>query len=355
MRGTIAVVPSSLRHRLGAFVQWWGRALADCAPERLRAVLASPPPDLVLRVEGSRFCLTSRAGSYSAELSLPDADPVALTHALAEAGRLGMRLLIELADDHVLQNRLTVPRSAVAEIDHIVALDLDRLTPLAPEEVVFAASVAGPADQAGIVNIDVAIAERALVTTLAAAAKNARLVLAGIQPVSLTSVDLDPTAGRKHHRGRTLTGALGASAIALLLAVLLLTHHRLERDVAQAEAEVARLRGEARVVDRLRQEVEEHTRRAAAMEEARSRPSAATLLSEVAVRLPDDTHLFQLSLLRGELRINGMSGDAARLPPLLEQSPYFPTARLAAPIVRDTEKQLDRFEIVVELRKATSP
>ena len=73
-------------------------------------------------------------------------------------------------------------------------------------------------------------------------------------------------------------------------------------------------------------------------------PIVVEVLDKLSSVLPDNTYLTDLSLEGGQLRISGVSADAAGLVPLLEGSGYFKNALFYAPITR-VAGTTDRFSI----------
>ena len=76
----------------------------------------------------------------------------------------------------------------------------------------------------------------------------------------------------------------------------------------------------------------------------RSAPVVVDVLDKLSSVLPDNTYLTDLSLEAGQLRISGISADAAGLVPLLEGSGYFKNASFYAPTTR-LAGTTDRFSI----------
>jgi len=71
---------------------------------------------------------------------------------------------------------------------------------------------------------------------------------------------------------------------------------------------------------------------------------------ELSRILPDHTLLTEQRLADGKVTLSGFSADAAGLVRILDQSPLFSGASLAAPITPDGVEQKDRFSIVLNVR-----
>jgi general secretion pathway protein L len=71
---------------------------------------------------------------------------------------------------------------------------------------------------------------------------------------------------------------------------------------------------------------------------------------ELSRVLPDHTFLTETRIANGKVTVSGFSSDAARLVRLIDQSPLFTGATLAAGITPDATEHKDRFSIVFKVR-----
>ena len=79
-------------------------------------------------------------------------------------------------------------------------------------------------------------------------------------------------------------------------------------------------------------------------------------LNELSVVLPKNSYVLQFSIKDQLIEINGASDDAATLPKILDDSPYFKNAEFAAPITRDSGgKEQFRIRMQVEVLPQASP
>jgi general secretion pathway protein L len=77
----------------------------------------------------------------------------------------------------------------------------------------------------------------------------------------------------------------------------------------------------------------------------RRRPVVVRVLDQLSLALPDDTYLTEFHLEADKLRIVGVSGRAAELVPILEQSGHFRKAAFYAPTTRMVGRSTDQFYI----------
>jgi general secretion pathway protein L len=71
---------------------------------------------------------------------------------------------------------------------------------------------------------------------------------------------------------------------------------------------------------------------------------------ELSRVLPDHTFLTETRIADGRVTLSGFSADAARLVRIIDQSPLFSGATLAAAITPDATEHKDRFSITFKVR-----
>jgi general secretion pathway protein L len=76
--------------------------------------------------------------------------------------------------------------------------------------------------------------------------------------------------------------------------------------------------------------------------------------NELSRILPDHTFLTEARFVNGDIAISGLSADAARLVRLIDDSPLFTGATLAAGITPDAAEHKDRFSIKFKVRDGRS-
>ena len=77
----------------------------------------------------------------------------------------------------------------------------------------------------------------------------------------------------------------------------------------------------------------------------------AQILEELARILPDTAWLTDLRIEGDTVEISGLSTSAANLLPVLERSPHFVDAALAAPLTLDPREDKERFSLRVRVRR----
>jgi general secretion pathway protein L len=341
---------------LPRFFAWWGGELRACLPERWRRLLAVEEAQLLLEVDATELVATRTLGEELRELArFPLAEGEALGSALDQAldeDQRALRRVLLLPAPMVLRRVLTLPAAALDNLRTVLGFELDRQTPFKVDQVVFDSRVLRHEPGAKQVAVELALVPRERLQQALAA-------IDGIAP-TLGAVDVRGADGsrlgynflpadlRRAHRNTRLwinLGLIAASALLLLLAMGKLLDNRAAA-VESLRAESEKMHADARAVAKLRSNLEEAATAAnfLAIEKSRQ-PSAVQLLEDLTRLLPDDTWLERLNFSRGEVSLNGQSGQAAKLVEILQGSKLLRSPALSGPIQPDARTGKDRFNI----------
>lgn len=334
---------------MSGFLRWWGGELAALVPGAIRRAFAVERPLLLAQARDGRIALALRDDGRSTPLGALDALPPARRRALARDVRRGaMRVALTVAQGEAATRRVTLPIVAEADLSAALALDMDRLSPFAAEELYWGWRLVERAPEQGRIVVEVAFTPRAgcgaALATLSAAALPAQSVIGldaegGQAGPVMRGPELAPERGRSW--GRRAAG-LGLAALALLaLWHAGVAHWRLSAEVAALRqavqaARAARFDDEAAAADPLAAQVGEM--RAA-------RPLAVATLDALSATLPDDAWVERLTLSPDGVLIRGEAAEAARLIPLLDGAPAFEDPRFTAPLQRIGGGARERFAI----------
>ncbi|MBB5208697.1 PilN domain-containing protein [Chiayiivirga flava] len=338
------------------FLRWWGGELRACLPERWRQQFVVEESVLLLRRDGDSVLLERQRGTRVAELGrfdlVPaDALPAAIDGALADNDR-NLRRILLLPGQIVLRRLLTLPAAVQENLRTVLGFELDRQTPFKPEQVNFDSRVLPHDPAAKQIPVELALVTRERMQAALTEIDGLAGTLSGVDAVDTSGrrmgfnfLPADQRIGRRNTWLLIMFGLAAASVLFLLIALARITDNRaaaVERLTAEVEAQ----REEARKVTRLRDELESAASGAnfLAIEKERQ-PSTLLLLDELTRLLPDDTFLERLSVSRGELSINGQSGQAPKLVELLQASKLLRSPSLSGPIQPDARSGKDRFNI----------
>ena len=348
---------------LRRFLDWWGQELAALLPERWRAALVERRDELrIERVAEGGWTLRRVPGAE-------DADPVVLP---ADAGaedwqaavaRLRARsevpadLVLILEGRGVLARHLSLPLAAEDNLAQVLAFEMDRQTPFKPEQVRFDHRVTARDVQTRTLGIDLLIAPRASVDAALAPVQAAGLSLDAIDTLLAddrrNGYNLLPPEARaeRSQRDRVVNWVLAAVVVILAWTAMSTSIRNRERALEDLNAEVDRVKVEARRVGLLEKELDEAVSGANFLTELKQQhPVAIDLIRDLTERLPENTALQRLSVNRGEVQIQGVSSEASALITILQTSPLIEGPALQGAITPDQRTQKEQFMIQARTR-----
>ena len=221
MTGMLALLRSSI----GAFLGWWFGELAGLMPRRLRQQGRRERRGPVLIFGRQQSVVLQRTGEDervlgSVDTDAPDHDQ-RLSRLLKQVKRRRRPLTVRLSDELGLRKILDLPLAAKDDLDQMLRLEMDRLTPFRADEVYFAHRVLGSDARTRRLSVELQLApkrelERALETARSFGIIPPRVELAaGAEGGSaLNLLPGEPVHGTRENRLRR-----ALAIVALLLAV----------------------------------------------------------------------------------------------------------------------------------------
>ena len=358
---------NDLRHRLrngpvGKFFSWWIEELKSALPESWQAKLQHAT---------RRLAVTPRAGALelgvmeNLKLTVIGQIPLSQDATLQRQQVEDLRQENELQEaptclllnaDAVLAREVSLPAAAESNLSQVLSFEMDRQTPFKAAAVYFDWRVLERAG--GKLRLMLYVMPRG---ELDQAVK--RLSGTGIE---LAAVDVRENGGtlglnllpeeRRHrviNRRARLNWALGGVTVALLALVMAMSLALRGHQVAELEEAIAAVRGEAMQVDRIRNQIENASEAAGflALRRAES-PLAVEIMADITRILPDDTYLDRLVIGRGNVQLQGKSGNAQQLIELVNESRYLASAAFRGSTRLDARTGLEIFEINAEITPA---
>jgi general secretion pathway protein L len=268
----------------------------------------------------------------------------------------GSRAEIVLQANRFLFRPLELPKRAVEFLDGIVRGQIDRLTPWAPGEAVFAWTppTPGPNDRIELV---VAATARALVTPYVQAMADLGVASVALWTVP-TSAEPNPAPIKvfeQRARGMFEIDRIRRALVVLFLisglaAAITMGYSAFALDGLDAQQQALSQKISARRAA-LRTSPE-FTASAQRMLERRkqSTPSNVIVIEALSQILPDHTYVTELRIEVDKLQIVGVTRDAAGLIALIEQSPHFTRAKFYAPTTRTPGEPGERFHIEAQIK-----
>jgi len=340
--------------------QWWTGQLGELLPVRWRDALADRPVELDVRLrEGAVEIVLP--GEEEPSLVLDDQqDQVTRQAALArlmDRYPVPPRLSYRVPDTRLLHRRLTLPLAAQDNLRQVLGFELDRQTPFRPEQVYYDHRLVSRDLAARRLEVDLVLCPRGALDP-----ELARIAQAGVQldavdgcqsdgrEDGLNLLPAERRAARRNIRTR-VNVALAAVSVALAVAVMHQSVANREAAREQLGAEVDKSKREARAVGDLRRSLADAVEGANFLADRRcEQPVVIALLNDLNKRLPDDTYLMRFSLTRGEIQLQGLSKEASKLVPVLQQSQAIEGPAVQGAITPDPRTGKEQFVISAKPR-----
>lgn len=347
------------------FFKWWTAELRQWVPLRLRESLVDRRE--VLRVGLDQGAVTvTRGDAAEPELTIPpDLDPQSQQAELAlHLGRYEVppRVVYALPAPRLLSRRLTLPLAAEDNLRQVLSFELDRQTPFKADQVYFDQRVVSRDPAARQIQVDLSLTTRAPLDAdldrLAAAGVALDAVDGRGADGALLGMNLLPSERRAQRRDLRLrlNLALAAGVIALLGVVMAQSMSNREAALDKLRVEVEKAKRDAQAVAELRRTLIDTVEGANFLNDRRqAKPVVIELLRDVNQRLPDDTFLQRFTLTNGEVQIQGLSTDASKLVPLLQQSELIESPAVQGAIMPDASKKKEMFVISAKPKAKVPP
>ena len=347
---------------LPAFLRWWGGELLGLLPPRWRGWFHSGAHWHLLQHDGAQWTLRC-AGQAQPLASWADAldarvQQATLGGALRGVDREDLRLALLLPPAVVLRRTLALPLAARRNLPQVLAFEMDRQTPFSAAQVYFAArELAAPA-AAGRLHAELVVVTRgtldpllARLATLGIAIDAADLAV-GDDRLGVNLLPPEQTPHRPHPR-RRLNLALATAGALLLVLLLAQWLHNRQVVLAQMQATVESMRGEAQQVAALRQQLQDNAGAAGFLAlRKKNAVSRLAVLADITRRLPDSAWLERFSIDNtGQLGMQGQSLQAVKLLDALKDSRLITDASFQGSIQPDPTTGKERFYLTAQLRR----
>lgn len=347
---------------LPGFFAWWGGELAALLPPRWRAALAGGAGWHLLEPADGDWCLR-RAGQPEPLARWSDGlDAAAQQAALAAAWRAtdpeDRRLALLLPANAVLRRVLQLPLAARGKLRQVAGYEMDRQTPFTLAQVHYAVRELAQPAAAGRCAVELLAVRRDTLAPLLARLKTLGIAVDAVdlaQGDGRLGVDLllPEQAPRRTHPRLRLNLALAAACVLLALLAMGGWLHNRESALAQMQAQVEAMRGDAQQVAALRKQLQDDAGAASFLVRRKAqRASVLAVLLDLTRRLPASAWLERFSLDdNGQIGFQGQSPQAAKLLDLLKGSPLIDNANFQGSIQPDPSSGKERFFMMAQLHK----
>lgn len=342
---------------LRTWLAWWLRELRGLVPARLAEALAGERDLLVIDIEPTRLIVRQRAGAQLtalADVAFPEggtpARPPALTRALTHGHPAA---IVRLAPTVAVRKLVPLPDGAAADLRAVLEHQLERHTPIDPEQLYFDHAVHGHDTTQKRLSVELVMVLRPTVDAVDRLVRSWGLVpraIGLIEPGTWrTRFNFAPREAAAIARTTRRRLALAGLAASLLVIAAYASLRHAQRHADALEVMVAEARGQAQAASRLRAEIARRIEQRDFLVTKRLEASRLQVMTDLARTLGDDTWLTDLQLSGAKLRVGGYAQAASSLIPLLQQQPGFANPRFESPVTRATTGTGERFDLSVEL------
>jgi general secretion pathway protein L len=346
-------------------------SLADDRIAPKRHLLVLPESGGVSVVYRSRFLSrmkTRRTLRYPVESgAYPTPEGLATTVALAvnAFNAAGAEITLVVPKSWTIVKSAEFPLVVKDTLTDVIAYELDRLTPLAPERAFYDFRILAEEEHRIRILLAATKAERVQPYLDAITEKEITIGRVGISAADVPGLDLESNEGiidginlldKGVHRRPKPPVALTVLLLAVLIGsglFWMVSPMQLEEKKGEIiDREISARKDEVKKVDVLKKELEGLEKEIAAINAFRTaHPLTLNLLKEMTRVLPNTVWLSRVRFTESTAEIEGYAASAADTLPKLEASPYFKKVEFASPTTRDTRLNADRFIIKMELEE----
>ncbi|MGH6932032.1 MAG: PilN domain-containing protein [Dongiaceae bacterium] len=344
-------------------LSWWVQELAACIPAGVRNLLKPAQNRLAVELEseGARFRHAKGGGAWREVGRLGREELAANGRAV---GRLlrgvdvkGAEVSVLLPAQQVLRRTVDLPLAATENLREVLSFEMDRHTPLRPEEVYFDYRVLRADAENKRLSVDLAVVRRAAVDT---AIEQVRAWGLGADAVGIAGEAgaaghalnfLAGSAAAPAQRGaRPFTMLLLVLALAMAMAIVYLPLRDRQATLADLESRLAQAQAEAGAADKLRQQVADTLGRSSYLTDRRRlEPPVVAILDEFTQLLADDTFLVRFRVSGEQIQISGYATKASALIADLEKSALLSEVNFSSPVTLDPRVGKERFDLTAKL------
>ena len=345
-----------------SFLAWWGGELQALLPRPWQGWFSGGADWYVLQHVGDQWSVRGAGRAQpAAQWSDGAASLVqqsALSDALKTVDREDLRLALLLPAEVVLRRTLALPLVARDNLLQVMAFEIDRQTPFTPAQVYYAVRELPLPAPAGRVNVELVAVTRATLDPLLARLTSLDIAVDAVDlavGADRLGVNLLPAlqTPRRVRPRRRLNVALAGACLVLIVLVLASWVHNRDAAVAQMQATVESMRGDAQQVASLRQQLQDNAGAAGFLaQRKKTTVGMLSLLQDVTTRLPDTAWLERFSVdSTGQVGLQGQSVQAAKLLDALKDSMLITDASFQGSIQPDPATGKERFYLTAQLRQ----
>ncbi len=342
---------------VGKFFHWWIDQLRQSMPDRWkqkiqhalrRATFVIAGDSLKVGMDENRLqqSLGSFAIDQDASLQQQQLSRLLARNDLSESPRF---LLLER--DMILSKEMTLPLATESKLAQVLTFEMDRQTPFQASDVYFGWKIRDRNGETGQITLELFVVPRKQVDQAIQLLSSRGLPPAGVDVLEdgkTMGLNLLPPGQRIREVNRKVRmNFVMAGAGAVLLALVMTQSLYLRsHQVVELEEAIAEVRGEARLVQRIKEQIGDTSEAAGFLTVRRdASPLAIELLADITRLLPEDTYLDRLVINQTSVQMQGKSQNAQRLIEKVNQSELLDDAAFRGSTRLDARSGLEIFEI----------
>jgi general secretion pathway protein L len=342
--------------------RWWVGELSAMIPDKWRELFRHDEGIVTFDVHGKDIVVARVASGATTEvLRVPKVDLASkpagvVAETIKKSFVPGDKVVVRVPRAELLTRIVKLPITASRNLKNILKFELDRISPLDPEQVRFDYRVLNRDKAAGQIEVELRILKREVADE---AVRQCRSV--GLEPDSLGFIGDDPAATAQSFplsttaslRGQWQTWrvpALSALAVVLGIGALLASYSRQQDWMDGLSNELTAAKVKAHSVEVLQEEIDKAKLGMAFLGKQKQSPLVIKVLAEVTHILPDRTWLVTFELNGREVRIRGFSNAASSLIARFDNSPLFANSQFRSTLTKGPASDLERFDLSFEIK-----
>lgn len=344
---------------LKKFWSWWIGELSCIVPPSVRTLIGHHQDLLLLEVDRHELRLIHRTDHTEHPLaSYPrEATPFAKREDfLAEHPKLReTRVALRLAPHQGLRRTLKLPLAAEENLNQVIGIEMDRISPFKRDQVYFSARVVERFKATRQLAVQLTLTPRVPLDEIldqlhSAGWMPAFAFLQGDEKPGEFNLLPDRFKPKSNQVLDYLNIFLLSVAMASLILALCLPAWLVRSEVVKVQSELRKASKSAKEVEALREQADKLLHQAQVLQtKKRSEPILVDALEELTRVIPDDTWLNGLQYSNHRVVIQGQSPSASQLLKQIEGSGYFKDVSFVSPVTKDAGNGLERFQIAFEL------
>jgi general secretion pathway protein L len=341
----------------GKFFHWWFDELRQSLPAQWqqklqhalrRATFVFSKDSLVVGLDENRLqqSLDSFAVDQDVSMQKQQLSRLLVKHDLAESPRF---LLLER--DTILSKEMTLPMATESNLPQVLTFEMDRQTPFKASDVYFGWQIRDRNADTGQIKLEIYVVPRVQVDKAIHYLSSRDLSPTGVDVLEggkTLGLNLLPAGQRVRevNRKMRMNFVLAGAAVVLLAVIMTQSLYLRSHQVVELETAIAEVQDEARLVQRIKEQIRDTSEAAGFLTVRRDvSPPAIELLADITRLLPDDTYLDRLVINQTSVQMQGKSQNAQRLIELVNQSELLDDAAFRGSTRLDARTGLEIFEI----------